>query len=486
MYTISTAPHPGGNSAREDVPRFARRFPGRHRGNAQRSRARNSARLPVAAPPQAVPKTMPVHGVAYDSIRREPLRDAFVSILGSQSGARNTTTDSHGRFQFDSVAPGDYTFAIQHAVLDSLGLTGISRKATVVSEGDEIRLGVPSFGTLWRIECAGLHVPKDSGFVFGTIRDATTMRPLAHAHIQISWTEFEAKGGRVRGRIWRAEGVADDSGNYSVCDVPTWEEMSIRAGGARATGFRGERRHRSRPASRTDRTARSPGRPDRLHVVARRGGERHRQQDGRLAVRRGARRHPGHARGPDGPRRPFRAAPRSARHAADRRPLRWSGADLDDGRRRSQRHDADRGAIRAADRAQRHANRGDAGRPRDGPGVRRPAPRRKRLRARLDVDCAVSGLHQRVQRHPGHSHAAALRQRVVDDDERPGSRLPADDSARRSRGVGERAVRPAIARSRRDRGLRASADGSRAALAAGRAPECGMVVVWTKYTFRNR
>ncbi len=187
---------------------------------------------PSPAPSQAVPKTMPVHGIAYDSIGREPLRDAFVSILGSQSGARNTTTDSHGRFQFDSVAPGDYTFAIQHAVLDSLGLTGISRKATVVSEGDEIRLGVPSFGTLWRIECAGLRVPKDSGFVFGTIRDATTMRPLAHARIQISWTEFEAKGGRVRGRIWRAEGVADDSGNYSVCDLPTWEEMSIRAAGA--------------------------------------------------------------------------------------------------------------------------------------------------------------------------------------------------------------------------------------------------------------
>jgi len=172
-----------------------------------------------------------VRGFAYDSIRRQPLRDAFVSILGSEAGARNTLTDSHGRFEFDSVPPGDYTFAIQHAVLDSLGLSGVSRKATVGSQKDEVRLGVPSFGTLWRIECRGLRVPKDSGFVFGTVRDAATLHPVAHAHVEVTWTELGVKSGHVTGRRWRAEGVADDLGNYSVCDVPTWEVMSIRAGG---------------------------------------------------------------------------------------------------------------------------------------------------------------------------------------------------------------------------------------------------------------
>jgi Carboxypeptidase regulatory-like domain len=182
---------------------------------------------PRTSPAQTFPAGMPVRGVAYDSIRREPLRDAFVSILGNQ-GARNTTTDSNGRFRFDSVAPGDYTFAVQHAVLDSLGLSGVSRKATVASESDEVRLGVPSFATLWRIECAG-RVPKDSGFVFGTVRDAATMHPLAHARVRVSWAELHVKSGRLTQRVWHAEGVADDGGNYSVCDLPTWEEMSIHA-----------------------------------------------------------------------------------------------------------------------------------------------------------------------------------------------------------------------------------------------------------------
>lgn len=193
----------------------------------------------VPRPPASIPAMMAVRGVAYDSIRRQPLRDAFVSILGSGAGARNTTTDSHGRFQFDSVPPGDYTFAVQHAELDSLGLSGVSRKATVASESDEVRLGVPSFGTLWRIECAG-RVPKDSGFVFGTVRDAATMRPLAHARVEVTWIELGLKSGHVTGRRWTAEGLADDLGNYSVCDVPTWEVVSIRAAGTTDSVSSGE------------------------------------------------------------------------------------------------------------------------------------------------------------------------------------------------------------------------------------------------------
>src|SRR5215831_6006035 len=164
----------------------------------------------ASAPP--IPRMLPVRGVAYDSIRREPLRDAFVSILGTEAGARNTTTDSHGRLHFDSIPPGDYTFAMQHAVLDSLGLSGISRKATVGND-EEVRLGVPSFGTFWRIECRGLRLPKDSGFVFGTVRDAATMRPLAHAHVEVTWIELKAKSGHVVQTKWKAERLADDAGN---------------------------------------------------------------------------------------------------------------------------------------------------------------------------------------------------------------------------------------------------------------------------------
>ena len=228
VYTISTAPTCAGTLLVKTFPVVcAVTF-----GAIVATHGAPAQGVPRPSSSQHAPKTMPVHGVAYDSIRREPLRDAFVSLLGVQSGnARNTTTDSHGRFEFDSVAPGDYTFAIQHAALDSLGLTGVSRKATVGNEGEEIRLGVPSFATLWRVECGGLRVPKDSGFVFGTIRDAGTLLPVANAHVEITWMELEARNGRVQGRLWHADGFGDDKGNYAVCDVPTWEELFIRAAG---------------------------------------------------------------------------------------------------------------------------------------------------------------------------------------------------------------------------------------------------------------
>ena len=223
VYTIATAPTPSPTRGRVRVKSFVVLC-------AATLGAVVATERVAAQPGPGVPapRTMPVHGVAYDSIRRQPLRDAFVSILGL-AGARSTTTDSRGRFRFDSVAPGDYTFAVQHAALDSLGLNGVSRKATVASEQDQVLLGVPSFATLWRIECGGLKLPKDSGFVFGSVHDVSTKQTVAKARVEVSWTELTVKKGHVTGRLWRVETVADDHGNFAVCDVPTFEDLTIRA-----------------------------------------------------------------------------------------------------------------------------------------------------------------------------------------------------------------------------------------------------------------
>ena len=44
-----------------------------------------------------------LHGVAYDSLRGEPLHDAFIAIVGR---AQSTTTDSRGRLATVPVFAG--------------------------------------------------------------------------------------------------------------------------------------------------------------------------------------------------------------------------------------------------------------------------------------------------------------------------------------------------------------------------------------------
>src|SRR5687767_13682035 len=122
--------------------------------------------------------TVRVQGVAFDSLRGQPLRDELVAIRGLAS---NATTDERGRFYFEHVPLGTHTFVVQHPALDSSGFSGISRRLTVTDEAKEMRLSIPSFATLWRTACGGRPPPRDSGLVFGTIRDVATGKPVVGA-----------------------------------------------------------------------------------------------------------------------------------------------------------------------------------------------------------------------------------------------------------------------------------------------------------------
>src|SRR3954463_14387435 len=105
----------------------------------------------VLAPPAPSQRgALPLRGMVFDSLRGQPMRDAFVSIAG---GAQVITTDARGRFQFDSVAPGPHEIMAQHPILDSIGLSGLTAHAVVSDATGEVRLAVPSFATLWRAAC---------------------------------------------------------------------------------------------------------------------------------------------------------------------------------------------------------------------------------------------------------------------------------------------------------------------------------------------
>ncbi|MEP6494408.1 MAG: carboxypeptidase regulatory-like domain-containing protein [bacterium] len=179
---------------------------------------------PTAAPGSSVA----VHGVAYDSLRGEPLGDAFVAIAGL---GMSTTSDSHGRFAFDGVPPGTYTFNMQHAVLDSLGLSGIATRSTVTDGHDEIRISVPSFATFWHRACSTAgQPPKDTGFVYGVVRDAAHDAPVANATVEVTWVDVSAsKATGIHQRRYRSQTRTDSNGSYGVCGVPASVDVRVQA-----------------------------------------------------------------------------------------------------------------------------------------------------------------------------------------------------------------------------------------------------------------
>ncbi len=187
--------------------------------------------VPGAGLHAQVTKGVTVTGLAFDSLRGTPLPNAFVTI---SERSRATTSDERGRFVFDSLPPGTYTFAMQHAVFDSLGLSGATTRA-VVSDGKEtVTLAVPSFETFWRAACTGLPVPAaDSGLLYGTIRDARKGDPMPEATILLSWIDIVNRGTKDSAdfvqRLWKNEAQADARGDYAVCGVPIRTQQRMRA-----------------------------------------------------------------------------------------------------------------------------------------------------------------------------------------------------------------------------------------------------------------
>ena len=200
--------------------------------------------LALAAAAGAQGSAVRVTGTAFDSLRGIPLREAQVAILGVASTAR---TDDRGRFSFDDVPPGAHTFVVQHPVLDSVGFSGLSRRIAIANASSggeprrpvEVSLGIPSFSTLWRMVCGNTSPPRDSGFVFGTIRSVADGKPVADAFVDVTWIHVAyQKGTGVRQRAHRGATRSDSTGGYIVCGVPTVTWLRVDAAVAQGASGR--------------------------------------------------------------------------------------------------------------------------------------------------------------------------------------------------------------------------------------------------------
>jgi len=150
-------------------------------------------------------------------------------MTGGRGGA--ISTDERGRFQFDSVSPGVYTITVHHPVLDSIGVFGLSTHATIAEGETEIHLAVPSFATLWRAACGTGRVPADSGIMYGTVRDVRSGAPVVGAAVVLSWRDLllEHRTRRVLEREYRIDTRTNANGGYAICGVVADLAVRLRA-----------------------------------------------------------------------------------------------------------------------------------------------------------------------------------------------------------------------------------------------------------------
>ena len=183
---------------------------------------------PAQADAQAAAQAAGVtlRGIAFDSLHRAPLANAFITL----GGARSTTSDERGRFAFDSVRPGTHALDLQHDMLDSIGLPGVSIRVSVTDGRERVVIAIPAFATLWRASCGDRAPPADSAFVYGYIRSARDARPLAAAAVGLTWIDVSLGPQReINQRFWRSEIRSDARGEYSICGVPVDMALRIQA-----------------------------------------------------------------------------------------------------------------------------------------------------------------------------------------------------------------------------------------------------------------
>ncbi len=174
-----------------------------------------------------------VRGAVRDSLTGRPFAGARVELVPQAApwtSGESVMSDTLGRFQFDGVAPGTYSFGFSHTRLDSLGVDDVMRTLTVRA-GDRplvADLALPGAASLLKSFC-GVRTDT-TGVVIGTVRDASTGRGRDSVPVRVSWGEVVLEGGQVRTATLQVAATSAADGRFVVCGVPADVPVHLQAG----------------------------------------------------------------------------------------------------------------------------------------------------------------------------------------------------------------------------------------------------------------
>jgi hypothetical protein len=168
-----------------------------------------------------------IAGTITDSMHHRRLDGALVQVVADSSRfSKSVTSDSLGKFRFDSVPAGSYIIGFFHPTLDSLGLE-LSPRRIVVRQGAELHtdLMIPS---AWSVEtqlCRGTPMLDSTGLLLGHLRDADTQQPRTGT-VTVFWSELSIGQGGMKRERQQIPVKTDAMGWFALCGLPTDAELN--------------------------------------------------------------------------------------------------------------------------------------------------------------------------------------------------------------------------------------------------------------------
>ncbi|MCC6771501.1 MAG: carboxypeptidase regulatory-like domain-containing protein [Gemmatimonadaceae bacterium] len=170
-------------------------------------------------PPVALAR---VTGTVFDSVANRPLSGALVRVIlaSDRTVGKSATTDSAGRFRYDSLAAGTWLASFAHPVLDSLALDPPIARIDVRVDGPVVLLlATPSAATIIGGRC-GVPVDPELGLLYGVVRSARDELAAQGASVSVEWPEWVIKKRTFSTELMRRVVRTDSGGHFVACGVP--------------------------------------------------------------------------------------------------------------------------------------------------------------------------------------------------------------------------------------------------------------------------
>jgi hypothetical protein len=167
-------------------------------------------------------------GVVVDSLNGRYLSHAEVVVEGSRALIE---TDSLGKFEIDSLAPGTYQVGVFHPLLDTLGIILATKPFHVGRDSSSfVLLAVPSAATIIHRTCPVKPGSGDMSAVIGHAIDPETLQPVASAEVSVAWTDLEvSKESGFRRTSHLVRDSTDRSGAFKICGLPSSLQATLQA-----------------------------------------------------------------------------------------------------------------------------------------------------------------------------------------------------------------------------------------------------------------